>query len=216
MKIGILGTGAVGRVIGTALVARGYEVRLGAREASNENAAQWAATAGAGASAGTFADAAAFGEVLFNCTAGTASLEALGRAGAEALGDKILIDVANPLDFSKGFPPTLSVANTDSLAEQLQRAFPRLKVVKALNTMNCELMVDAAKVPDTDVFVAGDDAAARARVAGLLREAFGWKAPIDLGGLRAARGLEMWLPLWLSVYGALGTGTFNLRIVRGP
>jgi predicted dinucleotide-binding enzyme len=215
VKIGILGTGAVGKVIGKALVAKGHEVRLGAREAGNASAAGWAAEVGPRGTAGTFADAAAFGELLFNCTSGVASLAALERAGAANLAGKVLIDVANPLDFSQGFPPTLSVANTDSLAEQLQRAFPATKVVKALNTMNCELMVDAGKVPGTDVFVAGDDPAARASVKGLLREAFGWEAPIDLGGLRAARGLEMWLPLWLSVYGALGTGTFNVKIVRG-
>src|SRR5690349_475178 len=170
MRIAILGTGVVGATIGTKLVQLGHDVRMGAREATNARAAAWAAPHGGRASHGTFADAAAFGELLFNCTAGTVSLAALEAAGRDALGAKVLVDVANPLDFSKGFPPSLAVCNTDSLGERLQRAFPALRVVKALNTMSSAVMVDPSRVPgDHDVFLCGDDADAKAQVAALLR-----------------------------------------------
>jgi predicted dinucleotide-binding enzyme len=137
MRIGILGTGMVGQAIGSKLIQLGHEVKMGSRTADNEKATQWVKANGVRASQGTFADAAAFGEILFNCTAGMASLDALRMAGPANLKDKILIDIANPLDFSKGMPPTLAICNTDSLGEQIQRAFPDVKVVKTLNTMNC-------------------------------------------------------------------------------
>jgi 8-hydroxy-5-deazaflavin:NADPH oxidoreductase len=140
MKLAVLGTGIVGATIASKLVALGHEVRMGSRTTGNERAVAWAEEAGAGASEGTFADAATFGEVVFNCTAGTASLEALSAAGEENLAGKVLVDVANPLDFSQGMPPTLAVCNTDSLGEQIQRAFPDARVVKTLNTVNAEVM----------------------------------------------------------------------------
>lgn len=216
MKIAILGTGTVGQTLGGKLTALGYEVRMGSRTANNEKAAGWAKQAGPKASHGTFADAAAFGEMLFNCTQGTASLEVLRAAGKENLAGKVLVDVSNPLDFSKGMPPSLFVSNTDSLAEQIQRAFPELKVVKTLNTVNCSVMVDPARVPgEHDIFLSGNDAAAKARVRQLLTEGFGWKRVIDLGDITTARATEAWLPLWLRLYGTLGTGDFNLHIVKG-
>ncbi len=138
MKIGVLGTGMVGEAIGTKLIQLGHEVKMGSRTANNEKAAAWVKQNGEKATQGTFADAAAFGEMLFNCTSGGASLEALKMAGAENLNGKVLIDIANPLDFSRGMPPSLLVCNTDSLGEQIQRAFPEAKVVKSLNTMNCQ------------------------------------------------------------------------------
>jgi predicted dinucleotide-binding enzyme len=141
VKIGVLGTGVAGTTISTKLLALGHEVMLGSRTADNEQAAAWVASAQKGARQGTFADAAAFGELVFNCTSGTASLEALGAAGEENLAGKVLVDVANPLDFSQGRPPRLSVCNDDSLGEQIQRAFPDAKVVKALNTVNVGVMV---------------------------------------------------------------------------
>jgi hypothetical protein len=173
------------------------------------------ASAGARASQGTFADAAAFGELVFNCTAGTVSLEALSAAGEENLGGKVLVDVSNPLDFSKGRPPTLSVCNDDSVGEQIQRAFPEARVVKALNTMNAGVMVDPASIPgEHDVFMCGNDDGAKAQVSELL-QSFGWPAEriIDLGDITAARGLEMYLPLWLRLMGAFGP-QFNIKVVR--
>jgi 8-hydroxy-5-deazaflavin:NADPH oxidoreductase len=215
MRIAIVGTGMVGKTIGDKLVSIGHEVRMGSRSATNEAAVGWAKAAGARASCGTFADAAAFGEVVFNCTPGMVSLQALEAAGAANLAGKVLFDLSNPLDFSKGRPPTLSVCNTDSIGETIQRQFPDLKVVKTLNTMTCRLMVDAARVAgEHDVFVAGNDAEARHQVTGWLKEWFGWKAPIDLGDITASRALEMYLPLWLRLMGALKTGDFNLKVVR--
>ena len=214
MKVGILGTGMVGATLGSKLIQLGHEVKMGSRSANNESAVQWAKQNGARASYGTFADAAVFGEVVFNCTAGTASLAAITSAGASNLKGKVLVDVANPLDFSKGMPPTLSVCNTDSLGEQIQWAFPNVRVVKALNTMNCTVMVDPATVPgEHDVFVCGNDAQAKARVAEILKS-FGWKSTIDLGDITAARGTEMLLPIWLRLMGLFQGPKFNFKIAR--
>jgi predicted dinucleotide-binding enzyme len=216
MRIGILGSGSVAQTLGAKLVQIGHEVKLGSRTVTNEKAAAWAGAHGARASHGTFEDAAKFGQVLLNCTAGVASLDALDAAGAANLRDKILMDVANPLDFSKGMPPRLTVCNTDSLGEQIQRAFPDVKVVKTLNTMNCEVMVNPGLVPGPhDIFVCGDDAGARNTVAGYLRAWFGWTSVVDLGDITAARGTEMLLPAWIRLMQVLGTAKFNWRIQHG-
>lgn len=217
MKVGVLGTGAVGRTIASSLVGLGHEVAMGSRRAGNEKAVEWVAEAGTGAREGSFADAAAFGELVVNATAGAASLAALEAAGAGNLAGKVLIDVANPLDFSAGMPPTLAVCNTDSLGEQIQRAFPDARVVKALNTMTAAVMVDPAAVPGSHtVFVCGDDPAAKERVTALLAE-LGWRPEdvMDLGAIDAARGMEMYLPLWLRMFGATGTARFNIAVLRG-
>jgi predicted dinucleotide-binding enzyme len=216
MRIGVLGTGAVGSALATKMLELGHEVTMGSRSAESGSLQTWLATAGAGAAGGTFAEAASAGELLFNCTAGTASVAALEAAGAENLAGKTLVDVANPLDFSAGFPPTLSVCNDDSLAERIQAAFPEARVVKALNTVNCEVMVNPALVPgEHAIFVCGNDDAAKAQVAGLV-EAIGWprKSIVDLGDLSAARAAEMYLPLWLRLMGALDTTAFNIAIAR--
>ena len=214
MRVGVLGTGDVGRRLGSKLVALGHDVMMGSRTSRNAKALEWAKASGARASVGTFADAAKFGQVVFNCTAGAISLEALKQAGAKNLGGKVLVDVANPLDFSKGMPPTLTVCNTDSLGEQIQRAFPDAKVVKALNTMGNEVMVNPGLVPgEHDTFVCGNDPQAKAKVVEILR-AFGWKSPIDLGDITAARGLEMLLPVWVRLMATLHTRNFNFKIAR--
>lgn len=214
MNIAVLGTGMVGTTIASRLIELGHRVTLGSRTRTNEAAVAWAQEHGDAARCGTFADAAADGELVFNCTAGAHSIEALRAAGADNLRGKVLIDVANPLDFSKGMPPTLSIFNDDSLGESIQRTFPEARVVKALNTMNCEIMVDPSRVAgDHDVFVSGDEAEAKAQVVELLKS-FGWKQPIDLGDLSTARGTESFLPLWLRLWGALGTPDFNIKVVR--
>jgi predicted dinucleotide-binding enzyme len=163
----------------------------------------------------TFAEAAAGADVIVNATSGAASLSVLGEAGVDNLAGKVVIDVANPLDFSHGFPPTLTVKDTDSLAEQIQRAFPEARVVKSLNTLTAAKMIDPGSVGDgdTSVFVAGDDDAARGVVVGLLRD-LRWRDIIDLGDLTGARGMEMWLPLWLRLMASVGGPAFNLKIVR--
>jgi predicted dinucleotide-binding enzyme len=215
MKIGVLGTGMVGEAIASKLVALGHDVTMGSRESGNAKAKAWAESAGQEASEGSFADAAAFAELIFNCTAGIHSLAALESAGAGNLGEKVLVDVANPLDFSDGMPPRLSVCNTDSLGEQIQRAFPDARVVKALHTMNAAVMVDPASVPGAhDVFVCGDYEEAKREVGELL-QSFGWPAERirDLGGIVAARGTEMYVSLWVLLYGTIGTPTFNIAVV---
>jgi predicted dinucleotide-binding enzyme len=216
MRIAVLGTGTVGRTIATKLVELGHEVTMGSRDAAGEAVTEWAAENGEGASAGTFADAASAGEVVFNCTAGTASLSALEAAGAESLAGKVLVDVANPLDFSRGMPPRLSVCNDDSLSEQIQRAFPEARVVKALNTVNAAVMVNPGALSEpSDIPVCGEDASAKETVAKLLED-FGWPAErvLDLGPITSARGMEMYLPLWLALMGAVGGPGFNVRVVR--
>jgi len=218
MKIAVLGTGAVGKTIGSKLIQLGHEVKMGSRNAGGEKALTWLKEAGSNASEGTFEDAAAFAEILFNCTAGVGSLEALQLAGAQHLANKILVDVSNPLDFSNGMPPSLSVCNTDSLGEQIQATFPELKVVKTLNTMWCGLMVNPGLINggDHQVFVAGNDGEAKKSVSTNILNAFGWKPEtiLDLGDITKARGTEMYLPLWLSIYGATSNGAFNIKIVR--
>jgi len=215
MKFGVLGSGMVGSAIAGKLVSRGHEVRMGSRTAANEKAAAWVSSAGKGASQGTFADAAAFGEIVFNCTSGAGSVDAVRAAEAQNLRGKVLVDVANPLDFSKGMPPTLFVSNDDSLAERIQAARPEAKVVKALNTINANVMVNPGRVPgETDVFVCGNDAGAKAQVIRILKEEFGWKTVIDLGDLTAARGTESYLHLWLRLMGALKTADFNVKVVH--
>jgi predicted dinucleotide-binding enzyme len=216
MKIGVLGTGVVGQTLATKLVELGHQVMMGSRRAGNEKAWEWAATTGRRAHEGTFADAARFGKLLFNCTAGAASLGVLRSVNPKDLSGKILVDVANPLDYSRGTPPGLFVSNDDSLGEQIQRAFPETRVVKALNTVNAELMVDPGKVPgDHDVFIAGNDAAAKDQVRKLIGD-FGWPVEriIDLGDITAARATEMYLALWIRLMGKLETGIFNIEIVR--
>jgi len=226
MKVAILGTGDVGKTLAAALARRGHDVMLGTRdvrrkmeEKPTEDAESYRSWAGKNKKIrlGTFAEAAAHGDLLMNATAGHASLEALGTARPADLRDKILIDVANALGpWKEGATLELFVANTDSLAERIQRAHPDLRVVKALNTVTAHIMVNPGGLAggDHDVFVAGDDPAARERVARFLREEFGWKTVLDLGDLTAARGLEMLIMVWLKLWAALGTSDFNYRIVR--
>ena len=215
MKIAVLGTGIVGETIGNKLLALGHEVRMGSRSATHEKGLAWAKAGGAKASLGTFADAAAFGELAFNCTSGFGSIPAL-EAAATGLSGKLLIDIANPLDFSKGFPPSLFTGNTDSLGEQAQRTLPDTKVVKALNHVTCTLMVDAQRVAggDHDGLICGNDSEAKAQVTKIMKEWFGWQRVIDLGDIAQARGTESYLPLWVRLYGALRTADFNIKIMR--
>ncbi len=217
MKIAILGTGTVGATLGTKLLEQKQEVMMGSRTAQSDGARKWLESVGGNGQIGTFAEAAAFGDIIFDCTNGANSLAALHLAGAENLGHKILIQVGNPLDFSKGMPPSLTVCNTDSLGEQTQREFPDARVVKALNTVNCEVMINPARIPgDHALPICGNDAEAKKEVAAKLSEWFGWKPSniVDLGDITGARGTEMYLPLWLRLWGAVGTPVFNIQLAR--
>lgn len=227
MKIGILGTAIVGKTLAGALSSLGHDVVIGTRDpdATRARTAPGAfgdppisafLTEHPTLSLGTFAEAAAHGEVVFNATSGLGALGALTLAGAANLDGKIVVDVSNPLDFSRGMPPTLAVCDTDSLGEQIQRAFPGAKVVKTLNTVNANLMVAPRQLAGGDhtMFVCGDDAAAKARVTALLKDEFGWRDVIDLGGIAMSRGTEMYLPLWVRLYGALQNPMFSIKVVR--
>jgi predicted dinucleotide-binding enzyme len=216
MKIAVLGTGMVGNTLATKLVQLGHQIMMGSRTANSDAGQEWLRSVGSKAQIGTFCDAAAFGEIVFDCTNGANSLAALRQAGAPNLRGKILIHVGNPLDFPKGMPPTLTACNTDSLGEQVQREFPDTFVVKALNTVNCQIMVQPSLVPgDHHLFICGNDAAAKDKVANWLCEWFGWKSGniIDLGDIAGARGMETWMPLWLRLYGKIGHPQFNLRLI---
>jgi predicted dinucleotide-binding enzyme len=213
MKIGVLGTGNVGQTLGSRLVQLGHDVMMGSRDAANPKAISWAKDEGHHASFGTFANAAAFGEIIMNCTFGSASLDALRQAGAENLKDKVLIDTANPLDYSTE-TWSLTVCNTDSLGEQIQRAFPAARVVKSLNTINANVMVDPGKLSErTDVFVSGNDTEAKAVVIAILRDWFGWKTVIDLGGIETARSVEMYVLLWQHLRNWSSSHRFNIKVV---
>lgn len=214
MRIGVLGTGSVGSTLSSRFVEVGHDVVMGSRTADNAAAAAWARGAGERGAAGTFADAAAHGEVVVNATAGAASLAALEAAGPDNLSGKVLVDVANPIA-AYGPPIRLDPVGDDSLAERIQRRFPDARVVKTLNTVTASVMVDPAAVPGShDVFMAGDDDDAKSTVRGLLRE-MGWAAESvrDLGGISSARGLEMYLVLWLGLAGSVGRYDFNIHVV---
>ena len=227
MNIAILGTGMVGQTLAASLAALGHDVAIGTRDVEalmartepgpygNPPYSAWAQEHPAVKTL-ALADAAAHGDILFNALSGASTLDGLRAAGAQNLAGKILIDVANPLDFSGGFPPSLSVVNTDSLGEQIQRELPATRVVKTLNTVNAFLMVDPRQLHggDHSMVICGNDAAAKAQVTSILKEWFGWKDVVDLGDITNARGSEMWLPLWVRLYGALNTPMFGMKIVR--
>jgi hypothetical protein len=217
MKIGILGTGMVGQAIATKMIQLGHSVMMGSRSGKHEKAEAWIAANGESASQGTFAETASFGEIIFNCTKGEITLEVIKQAGAENLKGKILADVTNPLDFSKGMPPTLLIVNDNSLGEEIQKALPETHVVKTLNTMTAPVMVNPSLVNggDHSVFLSGNSQDAKAKVGALLQE-IGWKENniIDLGDITTARGSEQLLPIWVRLYAAMGSPMFQFKIVK--
>ncbi|MFI0961776.1 NADPH-dependent F420 reductase [Streptomyces sp. NPDC021080] len=215
MRYGVLGTGDVGRALAGKLVGLGHEVCLGSRTKDNAAAVEWAGGAGPAAQHGTFEDAAAFGDVVVNAVGGRIALAVLRSAGEENLDGKVLLDVSNPMAFEDG-ELRLSPVESDSVGEQIQRAFPGARVVKSLNTVNSQVMVDPSRVPgEHQIFVSGDDESAKEQVTALLGE-FGWPADrvFDLGGIRTARSAEMYLPLWLNLMRGIGHADFNVEVRR--
>lgn len=205
-RIAVMGTGMVGQALAGKLADLGHQVTLGSRTPDNATATAWAAERGENASHGTFAAAAAKADVVILAVKGEHVMSVIEQAGPEQLAGKIVLDITNPLDFSKGFPPSLFVPSDDSLGERVQRALPRSKVVKTLNTVTASLMVEPGRLPGQHaVFVSGDDAEARATVARWLKRWFGWPQVIDLGEMSTARGTEAWLMLWVRLWGSLGT-----------
>jgi predicted dinucleotide-binding enzyme len=228
MNIGIIGSGTVAQTLGERLLTVGQAVMISSRDPDVPKdlgqrgvlpaASVWATLnfdQGREAAAGVFAEAAAFGELLINATAGTASLAAFGAAERTDIEGKILLDLSNPLDFSRGMPPGLAFCNDDSLGERLQAAYPGARVVKALNTVTASVMVDPGRLgEETDLFVAGNDAAAKSWVTENVLEGWlGWNRIVDLGDITAARATEMYLPLWLRLMGATGTPLLNVKLV---
>jgi len=226
MKVGILGTATVGRTLAARLGQLGHDVMNGTRDPKATQARSDADMYGnppfriwsedhPDIGLGSFAEAAAHGDIVINATAGGASLGVVRLAGEGNLEGKVLLDVANPLDTSQGMPPPLLMSNTDSLAEQIQRLLPGARVVKSLNTVNAAVMVDPGRVGggDHSVFLSGNDADAKATVADLLRS-FGWTDIIDLGDITTARGPEMLLAVWLRLLGVLRTPMYNFKVVR--
>jgi predicted dinucleotide-binding enzyme len=224
MKIAVLGTGSAGRALAAGMAGAGHEVCMGTRDVQatidrddvdqfGVSLSQWMSDNPAVGIA-VFSDCAAAGDLVINATNGQASLLALEAAGSENLAGKVLIDTANPLDFSQGFPPTLFVRDTDSLGERIQRAFPQSRVVKSLNTLNAGLMLNPSSLgAPSAVFVSGDDPGAKQQVVDLLT-GFGWEHVLDLGGISTARGVEMLMPMWLQLMGMFGDASFNWAIVR--
>ncbi len=228
-RIAIMGTGGVGQAYASKFIILGHEVMMGTRNVSQKLAetakdgygnppfSEWYSK-NAAVKLGTFEDAAIFGEIILNATMGVNSVNALKMAGIKNLNGKILIDVANPLDFRNGMPPSLlpELSNTNSLAEEIQKTFPDVRVVKTLNTMWNGLMVNPAMLNggDHNVFICGNSSEAKEDVKEIL-QSFGWqdKNILDLGDISAARGTEMYLPLWLRILGTIGTGAFNIKIV---
>ena len=229
MKIAIIGTGTVGQTFASKLIALGHDVMLGTRNVSEKLAStakdgygnppfsEWHKE-NKGVKLGTFAEAAAFGKMILNVTQGGNSINALKQADAKNLSGKILVDIANPLDFSQGMPPCLlpELSNTNSLGEEIQKTFPDVKVVKTLNTMWCGLVVNPAMIGGGDHtnYICGNDADAKNQVKSLLNE-FGWKSEniLDLGDISSARGTEAVLPIWLRIWGATQNGAFNFKVV---
>ena len=217
MQIAILGTGMVGRALAGRLAELGHRVTVGTRDvaASTSGEGEYALWLAAQPTVQTrtFAEAAAEAEVILNATNGHVTLDVLHAAGADNLAGKVLIDLANPLDFGPD-GLTLFVKDTDSLAEQIQRAFPAARVVKTLNTLTAPLMTHPDQLSqETTVFVSGNDPDAKAIAVRLLGE-LGHGDVIDLGDISTARGTEMWLALWFRIMQSLGTPTFNLKIIR--
>ncbi|MEK6954331.1 MAG: NAD(P)-binding domain-containing protein [Candidatus Micrarchaeota archaeon] len=227
MKIGILGTGTVGQAHAAKLLSMGHDVMIGTRNthktiANKEKDAMGRDSFGTWyennrkVKVGTFADCARHGEILINATLGLHSIDALRAAGSEIDG-KIIIDISNPLDFSKGMPPSLTVCNTDSLGEQIQKAFPKAKIVKSLNTLSAPVQVDPRMLADGNhhIFVGGNDQNAKEEVISFLKNEYGWENIVDLGDIKSSRGAEMILPLWINLWGVLKTPMFNFKIEMG-
>ena len=223
MKIGIIGTGVVGQTLGSKLLAEGHDVALGTRDPNKlddkkmfgATLREWKSQTENRGKVVTFKEAAAHGELLINATSGLVSLEALKLAEADKVGPKVLLDVANELDASKGMPPRVLASQERCLAEKIQASFPNLKVVKSLNTINALVMVDPRSVGGGDhtVFVSGGDADAKGQVVALLKS-FGWTDVLDLGDLSTARGPEMYMAMWIRLWGATGSGHLNIKVVR--
>jgi len=227
MKITVLGTGMVGQAIATKTAALGHNVTMGTRnrektlinkeqnQMTGQTFPDWYKN-NQNITVSNYPESANDANMIINATSGYGSIPALEAIGRDTLKGKVLLDIANPLDFSKGMPPTMFIINDDSLGERIQREFPELKVVKSLNTMNAYVMINPGNVPgEHNVFMSGNDSGAKNQVKSLLEE-IGWPddSIIDLGDISTSRGTEQLVSMWLRLWGALGTPEFNFHIVK--
>ena len=220
MNIGVLGTGMVGETIATALIEKGHNVRMGSRSANNDKAAAWVKKSNDKATQGDFDDAAAFGEIVFLCLNGAHALDAVQSIKTDSVNGKVVIDLTNPLDFSKGMPPRLleGLNNSTSLGEQIQATLPTARVVKTFNTINSNVMVNPKLINNGDhtLFLCGNDNDAKNKVKHFLVDTFRWQPEnlLDLGGIVAARGTEAYVPFWVMMMQATGSPMFNIKVVK--
>jgi len=214
MKVGILGSGDVAQALGRGFARHGWDAMIGSRTPKSEKLEAWRSSAGSQARTGGYAEASEFGDVVIVATQGAATEAALGLAGPANFRGKLVLDVTNPLDFSKGMPPGLFVGVTDSLGERVQRTLPGAHVVKCFNTVSSAQMVDPKFSEGTPpMLICGDDAEAKKRTEAILRE-LGWPGVVDVGGIDGARWLEALVPLWVRVGGVLGTWGHAFRAVK--
>ena len=212
MKVGILGSGDVGKALGKGFVSRQHDVKIGSRTPNSDRLKTWISTVGRHGSTGTFAESAAFGDIIVLATNGSATESAIDMAGRQNFSGKIVIDVTNQLDFSRGPPPGMLYSPTDSLGQRAQRKLPAAKIVKCFNTVPNSQMVDP-KFKDVEMMICGNDSAAKQQVTKILKE-FGWKGAIDLGGIENAGWLEAFVPLWARVGMSLNTWDHVFKVVR--
>ena len=214
-RVGVLGSGEVGRRLAAGFRSRGHEVMIGSRDPSKPELREWVTGAGAGVEVGTFADAAAHGDLLVLAVLGNAAEQAIADAGPDNFSGKVVIDATNPLDFSGGFPPKLSITGEDSLGERIQRSLPDAKVVKAFNTIGNPYFVEPQfSEGQPTMLIAGDDEAAKATVADVLVD-FGWSDPIDIGGIEGSRELEAICIVWVKIGGARGAWDHGFKLLVG-
>ena len=214
MKIGILGSGPVGRSLANGYASKGHDVRLGSRTPGKQELQDWLKATKGKVAVGTFSEAASHGDVLVLCCLGEAVEEVIKLSGMNNFDGKLLIDATNPLDFSKGMPPALFVGMTDSLGERVQRMLPSAKVIKCFNIVNNQTMTNP-RMKDglADMVICGNDESAKQQVAEFLRE-FGWGEPIDIGGIDGARWLEAYVALWVRLAVKLGDWGVAAKFLR--
>ncbi len=214
-RVGVLGSGEVGRRLASGFSSRGHDVMIGSRDPGKPELREWLAGEGAGIQAGTFVETAGYGELLVLAVLGTAADEAIADAGAENFSGKVVIDAMNPLDFSGGFPPKLSISGEDSLGERVQRALPDARVVKAFNTIGSQYFVDPSFTDSQPtMLIAGDDADAKSTVGDVLAD-FGWPDPVDIGGIEGSRELEAICIAWVKIGGSRGSWDHGFKLLVG-
>jgi predicted dinucleotide-binding enzyme len=214
-RVGVLGTGEVGRRLATGFRSRGHDVMIGSRDPGKAELTEWLSADGAGIESGTFAEAAEHGELLVVAVLGNAAEEAIAAAGPDRFSGKVVIDATNPLDFSRGFPPKLSITGEDSLGERIQRALPNAKVVKAFNTIGNAYFVDPSfSEGQPTMLIAGDDEGAKRTVHDALAD-FGWSDTVDIGGIEGARELEAICIAWVKIGGARGAWDHGFKLLVG-